>query len=188
MNIFMDETYTGEDFSSTRLKTGEYDNCVFIDCNFSNTHLSNCTFLECSFTDCNLTNVKFGGTTFNDVTFENCKLLGADFSVCNNFMLQLRFRESVLDLAIFAGLNLANTHFNACPLKEADFTETILTGARFNSCDLSRATFENADLEKVDFSTAYNFTIDPEQNKMKGAKFSKETIAGLLGKYNINIR
>lgn len=56
------------------------------------------------------------------------------------------------------GVNLANTHFDSCPLKEANFT------------------------------TAYNVQIDPEKNKMKGAKFSKENVAGMLEKYKISIQ
>jgi uncharacterized protein YjbI with pentapeptide repeats len=188
MSVFMDETYSGRDFATTRLKTGEYDNCTFTNCNFSNTHLSNCTFLECTFTDCNFTNVQFGGTTFTEIFFEQCKLLGADFSACNDFMLQIRFRESILNLSIFMGVNLSNTHFDSCPLKEADFTEATLTGAHFEACDLHQATFEQTNLEKADFTTAYNILIDPEKNKMKGAKFSKENVAGLLEKYKISIQ
>ena len=188
MGIFIDETYTDKDYSTIRLKAGEYDNCSFSGCDFSNTHLSNCTFLECTFTDCNFTNAKFGGTTFNEFSFEDCKLLGADFSVCNDFMLQLRFRESALDLASFVGLKLDNTHFDRCPLKEADFTEAILTGAHFEDCDLDRTTFDQTNLEKANLTTARNFQIDPEKNKLKGAKFSKENLGGLLGKYKIKIQ
>tara|TARA_R110001632_G_scaffold12153_23_gene42699 strand:- start:937 stop:1269 length:333 start_codon:yes stop_codon:yes gene_type:complete len=110
-------------------------------------------------------------------------------------MLQLRFRaclsgrqESALDLTSFVGLKLDNTHFDSCPLKEADFTEAILTGAHFKDCDLNRTTFNQTNLEKADFTTARNFQIDPEKNKLKGAKFSKDNVGGLLTKYKINIQ
>jgi hypothetical protein len=42
-------------------------------------------------------------------------------------------------------------------------------------------------LAAVDFSTAYNYTIDPEFNPMKKAKFSTQGIPGLLQKYDIKI-
>jgi hypothetical protein len=48
-----------------------------------------------------------------------------------------------------------------------------------------RARFERTVLEKVDFRTSYNFSIDPEVNRMKKARFSLAGIAGLLGKYDI---
>jgi hypothetical protein len=42
-------------------------------------------------------------------------------------------------------------------------------------------------LEKTDFSTAKNITLDPEQNKLKQAKFSVEGALSLLSKYKIEI-
>jgi hypothetical protein len=42
-------------------------------------------------------------------------------------------------------------------------------------------------LEKADIRTSHNYTIDPEKNKVKKAKFSIHGIAGLLDKYDIEI-
>jgi hypothetical protein len=42
-------------------------------------------------------------------------------------------------------------------------------------------------LEKADFRSAFNFSIDPEMNRMKKAKFSRTGVFGLLHKYNIEI-
>lgn len=68
-----------------------------------------------------------------------------------------------------------------------DFTEADLTQTTFDSCNLEGAVFENCNLEKADFQTAFNFTLDPERNKIAKAKFSKEGALGLLKKYNIQI-
>jgi uncharacterized protein YjbI with pentapeptide repeats len=78
--------------------------------------------------------------------------------------------------------------FSNCNLKEADFTETDLTNAVFDACDLSGAIFENTILEKADLRTATNFSIDPELNRIKKAKFSMTGALGLLNKYNIDIQ
>jgi hypothetical protein len=59
--------------------------------------------------------------------------------------------------------------------------------AVFAECDLSRAVFQAGILEKTDFRSAFNYTIDPELNKLKKAKFSRSGLAGLLEKYNIDI-
>ena len=40
-------------------------------------------------------------------------------------------------------------------------------------------------LEKADFRTAKNYSIDPEQNRLKKAKFSLSGVVGLLRKYDI---
>ena len=65
--------------------------------------------------------------------------------------------------------------------------ETDLSGSVFKECDLSGAVFERSNLEKAQMSTAYNFTIDPESNKINKTVFSKQNVVGLLFKYNIKI-
>jgi uncharacterized protein YjbI with pentapeptide repeats len=77
--------------------------------------------------------------------------------------------------------------FKYSQLKEVDFTESDLTNALFESCDLMMATFDHTILEIADFRSAFNYTIDPEINKLKGAKFSTLGLSGLLAKYNIEI-
>ena len=72
-------------------------------------------------------------------------------------------------------------------MQEVDFTEADLTEVVFDYCDLSGAIFDNTLLEKADFRTAYHYTINPEINKIKKAKFSIAGIAGLLRKYDIEI-
>jgi uncharacterized protein YjbI with pentapeptide repeats len=66
-----------------------------------------------------------------------------------------------------------------------DFTESDLTNAYFDNCDLKKAIFEKTILEKSDFKSTFGFSIDPEKNRLKKAKFSKENIIGLLQHHNI---
>jgi hypothetical protein len=40
-------------------------------------------------------------------------------------------------------------------------------------------------LKEVNFTSAFNFTIDPVQNNIKKAIFSQAGLAGLLDKYEI---
>jgi len=68
-----------------------------------------------------------------------------------------------------------------------DFTESDLTGSFFEDCDLQKAIFLNTNLEKVDFRSSINFSIDPEKNRIRKAKFSRIEIVGLLNKYDIEI-
>jgi uncharacterized protein YjbI with pentapeptide repeats len=84
-------------------------------------------------------------------------------------------------------MKIKTTIFKNCQLLETDLTESDLTGSTFDNCDLSGATFDNTNLEKVDFRTSFNFTIDPEINRIKKAKFSLPGVLGLLNKYDIVI-
>ncbi|WP_419802798.1 hypothetical protein [Mucilaginibacter sp.] len=40
---------------------------------------------------------------------------------------------------------------------------------------------------EADFSSAYNFSIDPENNRIKKAKFSVAGLPGLLEKFGLKI-
>ena len=77
--------------------------------------------------------------------------------------------------------------FKNCLLEEVDFAESDLTNAVFAECDLRGAMFDHSKLEKADFRTAINYSIDPESNRIRKAKFSKEGAIGLLAKYDIII-
>jgi uncharacterized protein YjbI with pentapeptide repeats len=82
---------------------------------------------------------------------------------------------------------MKKTVFDNCLFKEADFTETDLAEAIFSFCDLENAKFENSVLEKADLRTSFNYSIDPEINKMKKAKFSYPEVIQLLAKYQLEI-
>lgn len=72
-------------------------------------------------------------------------------------------------------------------MQEVNFQESDLTGSVFADCDLTRTFFNNTILNEVDFTSAYNFAIDPEKNKLKKAKFAVAGLQGLLEKYNLVI-
>jgi hypothetical protein len=48
-------------------------------------------------------------------------------------------------------------------------------------------TRQNTNMEKADLRTSYNYSLDPEINRITKAKFSILGISGLLEKYNITI-
>jgi len=169
------------------LPQGEYEDCVFTECNFEDTDLFEITFVECSFQYCDFSNAKFHKTALKEVIFSNCKILGVDFSVCNPFLLDIAFSDCQLNLASFYKLKLKGTKFINCTMQETDLVEANLSNAVFNNSDLRGATFEKTLLEKADFRTAYNYIFDPDLNQIKGAKFSKEEVVGLLSKYAISI-
>jgi uncharacterized protein YjbI with pentapeptide repeats len=84
-------------------------------------------------------------------------------------------------------VKLKKTVFRNCSIKEVDFSEADLGGAVLDNCDLNKTVFENTVLESADLTTAYNYALDPERNKLKKAKFSMPAVTGLLAKYNISI-
>jgi len=51
----------------------------------------------------------------------------------------------------------------------------------------SRARFENTIMENADIRTSFNYSINPELNRVKKAKFSLSQITGILVEYDIEI-
>ncbi|WEK20938.1 MAG: pentapeptide repeat-containing protein [Candidatus Pedobacter colombiensis] len=181
------KTFTGINYAEKQLKNREFINCEFISCDFSKSDLSHNDFMNCHFKQCNFSLTIVIGTGFKDATFTGCKVLGIDFSKCNKFLFSFSFEQCQLDYSTFYGTKLRKTKFIECSLKETDFEATDLTSAIFHNCEMSGATFVRSILEKADFRTARNFSLDPAVNKVKQAKFSAMNLTGLLYQYNLDI-
>jgi uncharacterized protein YjbI with pentapeptide repeats len=130
---------------------------------------------------------KLERTAFRDIVFRECKMLGLHFEHCNEFGLAFSIEGCQLDHSSFYRTKIKKTIFKNSSLKESDFSECDLTGSIFKKCDLEGALFENSNLEKADFRTSFNYSIDPEINRIRKAKFSISEISGLLNKYDIEI-
>jgi fluoroquinolone resistance protein len=181
------KTFTNIDYSDKKLSGREFVKCVFDGCNFSNSDLGGNDFMDCQFKNCSLAMAKIKSSGLSNVLFFGCKIMGVDFSECNKFLFSFKFENCVLDYSTFVRTKMKDTHFINTSLKQVDFEGTVLTDAVFKDCDLSEAAFINSNLERADFSTARHFSIDPNINKMKKAKFSYLELAGLLHKYQLNI-
>lgn len=182
-----EEVFERKDYSADGFPKGSYENCRFLHCNFSNVDLSDCKFISCEFTGCNLSLARIMSTAFREVIFRDCKMLGLPFEQCHQLGLTISLENCTLNHSSFYKLNIKKTIFKHTQLQETDFTECDLTGSLFDDCDLKRAVFDSTILEKCDFRTSHNYSIDPEINRIKKAKFSLPEALGLLDKYDIDI-
>lgn len=187
-DYIVDEAFERIDFTERALVKGEYENCIFTNCNFSNADLSKFTFIECEFDSCNISMAKLTKTALKGIKFRECKLLGLRFDHCEEFLFSVNFKNCILNLSSFYRLKLKKTIFRNCSLQEVDFAEADLNSAVFENCDLKGAIFESTLLEKADFRTSYNYSINPELNRVKKAQFSLPGVVGLLDKYDIVIK
>jgi hypothetical protein len=184
LETYIQDTTFDRNYSPSK---GEYDSCVFNGCNFSDADLSGYKFNDCTFKACNLSLVKLNKTAFREVTFKDCKMLGLRFDTCNDLGLSFMFENCQLNHSSFFRIRIKKTIFRNCQLQETDFTETDLTSSVFDNCDLSQANFDRSILEGCDLRSSYNYSIDPENNRIKKARFSIQGVAGLLEKYGIEI-
>lgn len=176
------------DFNDKNLIVWDYENCTFINCDFTKSPLSSINFSDCMFENCNLSLVKTINTSFSNINFSDCKLLGLHFDTCNQFLFDVRFENCILDLSSFYWMKIQKTVFKNSSLKEVVLAKANLTSVTFDNCDLFWAIFWETVLEKTNFETSYNYSIDLDQNKIKKAKFSTHWIRWLLDKYDIIIK
>lgn len=176
------------DYTQERLARGEYEACTFTDCTLTNADLTGMEFVRCEFIACDLSLAKLNHTSFRSVRFKDCKLLGLNFENCNEFGFEAGFEDCQLVRSSFYRMKLKRAIFRRCRLHETDFAESDLSDAVFDNCDLTNARFEKTTLERADFTSAYNYTIDLELNRVRKAKFSSSGLAGLLAKYDLEIR
>ncbi len=92
-----------------------------------------------------------------------------------------------LSLASFCNRSLLNSSFSQCKLHETDFSGCDLSGVLLNSCDLTDAVFDQTNLEGADLRTSSHYSIDPEKNRIRKARFGAAGVIGLLNKYDITI-
>lgn len=180
--IFKDKTYSGPE-----MRAKEFDGCTFEKCNMTECDLSETYFRDCVFVGCNFAMAKFDNTLLKDCVFENCKLSGVEFGATNPFMFAIECRKCMMNYVSFVKNRLEKARFSGCQITDALFSECNLQKAVFHDCDLTNTVFMQNNLQKSDFTTAVNYTIDPEINRMRGANFGLLGIYGLLTKYEINI-
>ena len=182
------EDQTLRKISAEQLKDSQtYENCKFISCDFAHANLDGMVFIDCVFEDCNLLLASVSDSGFQETMFKRCKLSGVNFSKSRDFLFRVNFEGCILDNAIFYKTKNKKATFVDCSMIETDLTEADLTEAKFINCNLNRAFFNRTILKGADLRTSYNFTIDPDDNQIKKARFSIHGLPGLLGKYDIKV-
>lgn len=187
MSYFLDKTYKSVNFGETPLDNGEYEGCVFENCDFSSCNLNQLKFVDCQFVSCNLSLVKVNGTAFRDCQFQSSKLLGIRFEDCNPIGFFVQYENCILNHCSFYDMKLKKTRFIDCQMDEVDFTLADLSQSLFHTTSLRGAIFQNSILAQADFRTATHFQIDPTKNRLKKARFSKDGLIGLTLGFGIQI-
>lgn len=165
----------------------EFEKCTFKKLDLSGVAITNANFINCRFEDCTLTRADLKNTKLYDVSFYKCKLAHVDFGQCNAFGFHVNFQECLLDYTVFLNRKLKKAQFIDCSMREAHFIRCELIGSVFKQCDLELARFEDNNLMQVDFTSSYNLELDPDDNKVKKARFSLHNLPGLLVKYDLII-
>lgn len=169
------------------LQNARFEACTFNGVNWSNADLRGARFEECLFVACDWSNARVLGTGLQSVVFRECKLVGVDFETMNPLGFAVEFDRCNVDAANFSGKNLQSTAWKQCSAMGADFTSANAEGVVFDRVDLADAVFHQTKLRGADFRTAENWRISPVTNALKGAKFQRAAIDGLLGEWGVEL-
>ncbi|MEO6520323.1 MAG: pentapeptide repeat-containing protein [Mucilaginibacter sp.] len=183
--FYADQVFDKTSFPHKAHQEAVFENCTFKGCDLSELNFSATDFIDTSFETCNFSLAKFSDTGLKNVTFKGCKLSGVNLSNCKDFLFSANFEDCILDYASFHKKKNKKAKFVNCSMKSTDLTEADLSEVIFQNCDLQAAEFGRTILTGANFTTSYNFSIDPEQNQIRKAKFSQQGLAGLLFKYGI---
>ncbi|QZT38133.1 pentapeptide repeat-containing protein [Halosquirtibacter xylanolyticus] len=164
-----------------------YIDCVFKQVDIKASDIKGYEFEDCEFIGCDFSMVDLTGVAFRTVTFKECLMQGVAFNAANPFLLSMTFDHCRLDQSVFLDMDLRSCHFKYSQFKHGILESCKLQKVAFDETELEQTLFYRCDLSQADFRTAINLSFDPDNNKMKGAKFSIQTALGLLAKYQIKI-
>ncbi len=184
---FFEENFKQINYNKESFRNTVYEACTFENCNFAKVNFIDLAFEECEFINCDFTGAFLNETAFREVSFVGCKMIGLNFEGVNPFRLKMDFEESILDYAIFHGMKLIGVNMINCSLKECDFTRANFQKAIFTGSNLTNALFEQTNLIEADFRSSENYSINPGSNQVKGARFSKDGLMGLLREFKIKV-
>ena len=187
-DYILNTEFKGVVYSENGISYKEYENCIFIDCDFTQCIFLAASFIDCKFVNCNFNGAKINHTSLRTVYFNKCKISNVNFAMIDKFIFEIHFKDCILDFSKFYALKLKGTTFTNTSLVAVDFMAADLSEVEFENCDLYRSEFDKANVSKTNFKTSYNYTINPESTKIKKAIFSLEGVKGLLYKYDIIVK
>ena len=184
-NYIIGKETTGKIYSQEDLMYKDFERCTFTQCDFTQCNFTGVAFIDCNFISCNFSEAKINYVGLRTTFFDNCNFTGVNFSMVDPLLFSVEFKNCRLDYTKFYTLKIKRTVFTDCSLIAADFMQTDLTEVLFDNCNLHKSVFHDSIAAGADFTTSYNFSIDPERNKLRRARFSPEGLKGLLEKYEI---
>lgn len=187
---YSEESFKRLEQPNAEIRGAEFEDCKFSRCDFSNTAFQHCRFIDCEFEDCNLKMASVEDCVFVRVQFRKTELAGINWTIANwnewaSKMNSIAFEECDLKYGVFHGLELKKLKLKNCFVREANFAEANLSEGDFEGSDFAGAVFLKTDISKANFVGAKNYSLNLNDNKSKGAKFSLPEAVRLL--YPLNI-
>jgi uncharacterized protein YjbI with pentapeptide repeats len=187
-NYIIDEKVDGNTYGLYDIMYKDFERCTFTNCDFTACDFLGVAFTDCVFHSCNFSAARINYVGLRNAVFNHCDFSDVNFVMVDSLLFNAEFKDCILDYTKFYTFKLKGTLFSNCSIVAADFMKTDLTGVVFDNCNLHKSVFTDAVANGADFTTSYNFSIDPDKTKLKKAKFSQAGLKGLLDKYEIIVK
>lgn len=186
-----EETFRGLDLSGQVVVGHQYEQCIFTECNFTETQLKACNFYDCEFKSCDLSLVKVGDCEFSNNLIEDSKAMGINWTEMRlptvRVYCPVEFIRCNINYSNFMALDLREIQIVECQARDVNFSEANLSKSNLTDSDFANSIFNRTNLCKADLTHAINYYIDVYINPIKGAKFSIPEAISLLGSLEIEI-
>lgn len=183
---YKEQLFEKTDFKNQVISEIEFYKCEFVSCIFVKSVFDKCVFEKCEFRNCDLSVVDFAESALIDAEFTDSKLIGIDWTKARK-PIYIDFLKCVLNDSSFYKLDLRSRKIESCTAHNVDFEEINLSKAICSRTDFLGSKFNGADLSEADFTEAVNYSIDPNNTKIKKAKFSHPEVLNLLDAWDIII-
>lgn len=107
--------FISESFSFLDLGSAKYADCVFINCDFTNTILCNSSWDNCLFVSCNFSLANFGASQFDRCKFKQCEFVGVFFDSSS-------FKNCHAYLSTFETARFGSVKFDFLSTDKCDFS------------------------------------------------------------------
>jgi len=179
------ETFEDLDCTGIELTDRVFQRCTFARVRLSEARLEATRFEDCRVVQCDLTMARVARAAFRNVEFTRTKLMGIDWSGVRRLAFAVGFEGCVLTYSSFTKNVMRGCRIVDCKANETSFVEVDLTGAVFTGTDLAGAKFIDSILVDADLSEATGYVIHPQQNRLRGTRFSEEAALALVGELGI---
>lgn len=186
-DYYSEQEFKGLNFSGKEMREKEFYKCRFASCNFFKTKFIGCEFEDCTFAACDLSLAQVKGSKFLSIFFRDSKLAAIDWREIRK-PCTFKFVDTRLDNSVFYKMDLRSINFINCSAQNVDFVEADLSKAVFTNTDLAGSKFSFTNLAYTDFSEAFNYNINPGENKLKKTVFSMPEAASLLNSFDLIIK
>lgn len=188
---YTEKTFKDIDMVQKIIKSVTFQDCIFDHCAFTESVFQNCRFINCIFKQCDLSLIQIHNSSVAGARFADSKIIGLNWAQAHwqdkGIWKPIEFKKCALSHSTFLGLDLPGIKMVRCEAVNVDFREADLSQADFAFTDLKDSLFLSTNLSGADLRYARNYTIDPSQNTIKGAKFSLPEVMSLLYSMDIQI-